>query len=88
MMLRHLAAMGRHVATGQNTAVDPRMKGLDPSIENFRKAGEFANRFDLKAVLVQRRLGPAGGQQFDPMANQRRGQLAQARFVRYAQQRT
>ena len=87
MMLRHLAAMGRHVATGQNTAVDPRMQRLDPSVENFRKAGEFADRFDLKPSCSNAALVPPVESSSTPWRTSARGQLGQARFVGNAQQR-
>ena len=87
VMLGHLAAMRRHVAPGQDTAVDPRMQGLDSSVQDLRKSSEFADRLDLETVLIERRFGATGGQQFDPMTDQRRGKFAQAAFVCYSEQR-
>ena len=56
--------MGGHVPAGQDTAVNLRMEGLDPSVADFREAGHFTDSNRPDALAFQKLLRSAGRDDF------------------------
>jgi hypothetical protein len=79
--------VARHVATGQDAAVELGVEGLEPAAEDLGLAGVARDFRDLKPGLDQGRPGPAAGQQVDPSIGEGPGQVDQPSLVRHAQQR-
>ena len=70
------------VAAVEQAAVDLRVEGLDPAVEQFGRAGVFGDIDDRQARLAQGLGGAAGGEQFDPEVMEFLGRRRRVRFCR------
>jgi hypothetical protein len=58
------------------------VEGFDPTVENFRGAGEAGDFQHGQSGLLQGFGGAAGGEKFDFLADEKPGEIEQAGFVR------
>ena len=60
-----LGQVVREVAPGKDAAVDDRMQGLDPAVEDFRGAGDLRHLADGQSAVVGEGVeGAAGADEF------------------------
>jgi hypothetical protein len=76
--------MVRVVSFPQNTAVDARVKGLDPSVEHFRKSRMLRNLFNLHPFFFQELVSSSRRQDFDAERLKSLGKFDDPLFIVYA----
>ena len=62
------------------------MQRLDPAVHHFGKAGQFGDIDNFQPGVFQRLGGAAGGDEFDAVAGERRGEFDESGLVGYRQQ--
>jgi len=71
---------------GQNAAVNGRVQGFDPPIQDFWKSGDLLHGSHGKTGLLEHAGGAAGGDEFHPHIGQPPGQFHQTGLVGNAEQ--
>jgi hypothetical protein len=74
------------IASGQDAAMQGRVKRLHPAVEHLGKAGHLGDIGDRQARIGQRPRRAAGGNQFETARDEALAQIGQAGFVRHTQQ--
>ena len=83
-----LAAMVRETTVRQDAGVDPRVKGLDSSVEHLRKAGNRRDVGDRQAGVPERAGGATGRDKLKAETDQAPPEVGQAGLVRNRQERS
>jgi len=68
-------------ANVEQAAVDAGVEGLNPAIEHFGEAGQFADVLDLQAGFAEGAGGAAGGDELDAEAGEHLGEGDEAGFI-------
>jgi hypothetical protein len=79
--------MRRHVTTGQEAPVDPRMEGFDPPVEHLGKAGDVRDFPNRDGAVPEKLGGAAGRENLDAKPGQGLGERDDAGLVVNADQR-
>src|SRR5689334_11215461 len=86
-MYRHLPHMYRIVTDGKQAACDMGIECFDPTVQNFREAGQLRYFAYPDAVCIQQTRCTTGRYDFDVQIGQRPGKLYNSSFVIHADQR-
>jgi hypothetical protein len=73
------------IANGKQPTMDKRMKGLDPAVHDFGKAGHLRNVDNLYPRLAKRAGGATGGKQLNSPFTQGSGKLFNTGLIRQAE---
>ena len=85
--LTQLGHVGVQPEVGEQTGVDVRMQGLDPTVQALGEAGHLLHRRHRQPGLDQGARGRSGRDQFDPGIDQQRADLGEIALVVHRDQR-
>ena len=85
---RQFDVVGSIIGLGQKSCMDEWVKRFDPSIENFRTAGELRKLGHIQSCRAQRLGCSASGNQRYAHFGERSGEIEETGFIRNGEQCT